>query len=397
MKLPHFLPALLFLLVCSCGTPDVSLSEYSPAGRLQAWEKDPNWWSWDGQTPELLLGGCSSEAPFLEPDYKDELSALRKNGGNYLRCTLRVLNDGQLTPFSRAADTSKFDLASYDKAYWQQLADMIAYAEGIGVAVEIVVWDFNGISKANWENNPWSSLEVFTANHDGEEYLPGEHPFFQTVPEAMAYRPAYALVLRQQEAFVDQLLATTLRFDNVIYNYVVPSNLHIPWMVYWGQYTEGKAAEAGEKVNINVGITQPERMNVAAFNQRVLSGASVVAHPAPPDGNGLNGLARASIRGIRVVQQHLKFHELKPADDIFGGAETVASAATDGRGNYLLYLPRAGSVEIFPDVEMHDAVRVIVVGYLGTQRSEMMYPPYGDSFTLFTEEEKGGWMILRGE
>lgn len=396
MKLFPLFAGLLISLLVSCNNNSAILSEYNPAGKLQPWSEDPNWWSWDGQTPVLLLGGSSSEALFLEPDFKDEISALRKNGGNYLRCTLRVHTEEQPSPFQLVADSSQFNLSAYNEAYWHRLEEMITYAESIGVAVEIVVWDFAKTTRDAWPSNPWSSHPAFAAAGGEEEnFLPGEHPFFQTVPNAMAYQPALAPVLRLQEAFVDQLLKTTLRFDNVMYNYSVPTNLHIPWMVYWGQYTEDKAA--GRTINVNVGISEPGKMNVAAFNQRVLSGEPVVAHPAPPNGNGLSGLARASIRGVRVVEQYFRFDELKPADNIFGETNTIASAATDGRGNYLIYLPKAASVDIYPDVEMHDAVRVIVVGYLGTQRSEIMYPPYGDSFRLFTDEEKGGWMILKGE
>jgi hypothetical protein len=168
-------------------------------------------------------------------------------------------------------------------------------------------------------------------------------------------------------------------------------------MVHWGKYTEAKAAEMGKQVNVNIGITEPSGMDIASLNQAVLNGQPVVAHPAPPYGNGINGRALASIRGIRVVERILKFRDLEPANEIFGDVDTPATAGTDGKGNYLIYMPTAGSVEIFPAVEEHTSVRVTVVGYLGTQRSEVLEPPYGDSFRLFTEEPRGGWMILKGE
>jgi hypothetical protein len=168
-------------------------------------------------------------------------------------------------------------------------------------------------------------------------------------------------------------------------------------MVYWGQYTEAKAEAMGKRVNINLGIAEPQRMDIATFNQTVLSGQPVVSHPAPPNGNGINGLALASIRGIRVVERFFNFRKLQSAPEIFGEAETQAKAATDGEGNYLIYMPTAGSVEIFPDVEQHSSVRVTVVGFLGTQRSEVMERPFGDSFRIFTEEARGGWMILKGQ
>ncbi|WP_020567957.1 hypothetical protein [Neolewinella persica] len=399
MKFLPLLAGLWLALASGCGNPGQLTVTASPTGQLQPWEEDPNYWTWDGKTPELLLGGSSSEALFLEDNFRGEIAVLQKTGGNYLRCTLRTLDDGEMTPFVWTDSTAFFNLLEYREEYWDQLSDMISYAENLGVAVEIVVWDFPNATKANWNMNAWTrpGSEI---NYDGnplsKDFLPGENPFFQTVPGAMLYLNDYRFIRPFQEAFVDQLLARTAHFNNVIYNYVVPSNLHIPWMVYWGKYTEAKAEEMGKRVNINVGIAEPQRMDIATFNQTVLSGQPVVAHPAPPNGNGINGLALASIRGIRVVERFFTFKDLSPAPDLFGGVETQASGATDGEGNYLIYMPRAGSVEIYPDVEQHASVRVTVVGYLGTQRSEVLERPYGDSFRLFTEEERGGWMILKG-
>jgi hypothetical protein len=94
------------------------------------------------------------------------------------------------------------------------------------------------------------------------------------------------------------------------------------------------------------------------------------------------------------VEQHLKFWDLRPAPDLLLEDDSEAIAATDGKGNYLIYLPGAGSVNLAPDWEEQLPVKVTVVGYLGTQRSELMEPPYGDSFRLYTEEDRGGWMLL---
>jgi len=165
-------------------------------------------------------------------------------------------------------------------------------------------------------------------------------------------------------------------------------------MVYWGKYIEAKAAEKELPVNVNLGVVPPARINIARFNQKLINGASAVFHRPKPDGNGLNGSAQTSIRGARIVELHLKFWDLRPAPEILLEEETIASAATDDKGNYLLYLPGPGSVNISPDWDMQVPVRVTVVGYLGTQKSELLKPPYGESFRLFTEEAKGGWMIL---
>ena len=105
--------------------------------------------------------------------------------------------------------------------------------------------------------------------------------------------------------------------------------------------------------------------------------------------------ARIDLKAIRTVERHLKFWNLKPAPEVLIGNN--AHAATDGEGNYLFYMPTAGEIKVRLPVEDQVPIRVVVVGYLGTQRSELLQPPYGDSFKLFTDEIRGGWMILKPE
>jgi hypothetical protein len=282
------------------------------------------------------------------------------------------------------------DPESGDLDYWQKLDEYIDYAASISIAVEIQVWDAKNIVE-KWDSTIWEYLE----SHFEGTYLAGEHPFFRTIPSSIGYSGAFELVVPEQEKFVDLLLAKTLAHNNVIYNVQVPENTLIPWMVYWGQYIEARAKEQGRIANVNAGIVPDRRINVARFNQSLLAGATVAFHRPKPNGNGMNGLAQASIRGIRVVELHLKFHELKPAPELLLEDDTEALAATDGNGNYLIYLPSAGQVNLSPDWNDQVPVKVTVVGYLGTQRTETLEPPYGDSFRLHTKEEKGGWMILK--
>jgi hypothetical protein len=394
---PNMIRNLLLLLLPLCFFTACTATEASDppppitkAQRvLQPWSGDVNWWSWDGKTPELLLGGSGFEAPFLEKHWKEELNYLKKTRGNYVRVTLPAL-EGENAPFGML--TSQFDGASLSghNEYWEKLEKYVAYAASIEIAVEIQVWDAKNIT-TKWDSTAWGHLDSYF----GKEYLVGEHPFFRTIPGSVGYRGVFVYPLSDQERFVDLLLGTTLKYDNVIYNVQVPENTLIPWMVHWGQYIEAKAAEKGRTANINAGIVPDRRINVARFNQSLLQGATVAFHRPKPNGNGMNGIAQASIRGIRVVELHLKFQDLKPAPELLLDDDTEAMAATDGNGNYLIYLPSAGQVNLSPDWNDQVPVNVTVVGYLGTQRTEVLQPPYGESFRLHTEEEKGGWMILK--
>ena len=387
-------PLLLFLLLyllTACGESK-TFDLRAPAAStktLQPWKSDINRWSWDGDTPELLLGASSYEAPFLEKAWKEELNYLKKTGGNYVRTSLPAFtgeNAPSITSSSAPGVTEDFDKTDY----WQKLETFINYAEEHGIVVEIQVWDLENIAQ-KWDSVFWSA----STSGLEDEYLEEGHPFFRTIPGSMGYKTDYEDALFKQETFVSLLMTHTLRFQNIIYNVQVPDNHLIPWMVHWAKYIEARAKEEGKTANVNAGIVPNRRINVARFNQSLLEGAAVAFHRPKPNGNGMNGVAQASIRGARVVERHLKFHELRPAPELLLDDNTEATAATDGKGNYLIYLPSAGQVNLSPDWDEQVPVDVTVVGYLGTQRTEVLQPPYGDSFKLYTEEEKGGWMILK--
>lgn len=382
---------LYFLTSCSASEPiDLPTSPVVISKQvLQPWPEDINRWSWDGKTPELLLGASSYEAPFLEKEWKAELNYLKKARGNYVRISLPQ-HRTDFRPFDSSSTVLEGRQISGEKEYWEHLGEYLDYAEEKGIAIEISVWDYLNITE-KWDSTPWPAV---LSDLDAE-YLEGEHPFFRTIPGSMGHRGVYELAVPEQEKFVDMLLESALSHDNVIYNVQVPNNLLIPWMVHWAKYIEAAAKKQGKVANINAGIVPDQRINIARFNQSILGGAAIAFHRPKPNGNGMNGLAQASIRGIRVVELNLKFHELRPAPELLLEDDTEASAATDGKGNYLIYLPSAGQVNLSPDWDNQVPVDVTVVGYLGTQRTEVLQPPYGDSFTLSTKEEKGGWMILK--
>lgn len=132
------------------------------------------------------------------------------------------------------------------------------------------------------------------------------------------------------------------------------------------------------------------------FNQAVLNGAVAVRHAARPYGLGFSGAALASIRAVRTIEQHVKFWDLRPSPEILPETKSrEAIAATNGQNTYVIYLPTAGEVKLSLGLDPQIPLRVIVVGYLGTQKSEILQPPYGDAFSLYTEEPRGGWMVIK--
>jgi hypothetical protein len=131
------------------------------------------------------------------------------------------------------------------------------------------------------------------------------------------------------------------------------------------------------------------------FNLAVMNGYAGLCYAPSRATYEMRGARLASIRAIRTVERYLKFWDLKPAPEVLIGKN--AHAFTDEKGNYLFYMPTAGEINVRLPIEDQVPIRVVVVGYLGTQRSELLRPPYGNSFKLYTDEIRGGWMILKRE
>jgi hypothetical protein len=137
---------------------------------------------------------------------------------------------------------------------------------------------------------------------------------------------------------------------------------------------------------------------IRRFNRNVIGGLAAVRHHRPPTGNGLNAMALNSIRAIRTIEQQLKFWELSATTTSIRVSTAAGEAytATNQRGDYLIYFPGPGRIDLtLPPTQSQKSYEVSVIGYLGTQRKETLTPPYDPSFSIFTKEEKGGWMLLK--
>jgi hypothetical protein len=120
------------------------------------------------------------------------------------------------------------------------------------------------------------------------------------------------------------------------------------------------------------------------FHQQLLAGAGgvVYTHAGP---SLLN-----SFRTVQTVEQLVAFSSLEPPADQPEASFTRYSPT----GIYLRYMPTTGQVRVtLPDGQQIRR-RVTVVGHLGTQRSEILEPPYDPSFTLTSREENGGYLLI---
>lgn len=384
--IPVFFLSLFLFFGCNPGSEKATQAATS-GSTLRPWPDADGWWSWDGREPVLLLGASNHRAPFLAGTWRADLEYLIKTGGNYLTTTVPPPPNLRFTDEVHPALSERMRL----------LAEFLDYTADRKVAVEIDVWNLTGLLYEPWDSSAWNAVLsrslLDTAGYS-RSYLAGEHPLFRSVPDMVNYQPEAARQLAVQEAYLRRVLDATSGYGNVLYNVRVPENLYIPWMVHWGRFIEAYGRENGRELNVLRGVEATRRVNVAVFNQDLIEGSGRAYHPAPPYGNGMNGLALASIRGARVLEQHFRMSELQPAPELLAGGGGGARAATDGRGNYAVYLPGPAAVDLSSDYEGQPRVRVSVVGYLGTQRSELLEPPYGETFRLTTGEEKGGWLLL---
>lgn len=129
--------------------------------------------------------------------------------------------------------------------------------------------------------------------------------------------------------------------------------------------------------------------SAGAFNGKLLEGAGAVIFTSFSQKN-LN-----AIRAVRLVERQVKLYELHINPDLLLQEDSPdVIAADDGKQNYVVYTPGSARIDIKLDEEQYPR-RVTVVGHLGTQRSEVLHPPYDRYFTLLSNDEQGGWLIIK--
>jgi len=101
-----------------------------------------------------------------------------------------------------------------------------------------------------------------------------------------------------------------------------------------------------------------------------------------------------ALRGLRTVHRRIPMWTLSLDTSILKDLNyTAVTAAKDGHGGYLIYAATSGRISLTLDAEQVPR-RVTVVGHLGTQRSEILQPPYDRHFSLLSNEDRGGWILI---
>lgn len=350
---------ILPFLGCSC--LDQLTSPTPPSGdqQLQISSEYPDYWSWDGKDPVLLLGAGGATDAFLDPDYKQKLNILDNNGGNYVsimfHLDLHESKEDSLIAYLQAAEAKGIVVNLH---IWGSYTKDSSHSSKIGVRARELLYSTQRF------NNLIYSLDIqdSKARKIAVKGLPSK-----AIVDYQSFEPP----LDKQQKGAEH------------------------WQQLIDLFAEREAPLPYQFTGVRI-FGQDEAEGIGAFNRCVLAGAAVVRHQARPQGAGFSGPALASIRAIRTIEHHFKIWDLKPAPQITPTADpNEAYPMTDGNNGYLIYLPTAGSVFLQLDIEEQIPLKVSVVGYLGTQKSETLNPPYDTGFTLYTEEPRGGWMIIK--
>lgn len=340
---------------------DQLASPASPSGnqQIQISSEYPDYWSWDGKDPVLLLGAGGATDAFLDPEQEQKLNILDNNGGNYVSIM-----------FNLDIHKSKED----------SLLAFLQTAEDKGIVVDLHIW--GSPTKNNSQSN--------SIGKQARELLYSTRRFKNLI---------YSLDIQDRKATEIALKGLPAEAITNHQSFEPPLNKQQKGAEHWSQLSELFADKESPLPYQFTGVRifgQDEAEGIGAFNRCVLAGAAVVRHQARPQGAGFSGPALASIRAIRTIEHHFNIWDLKPAPHITPTADpNEAYPMTDGNNGYLIYLPTAGSVFLQLDIKEQIPLKVSVVGYLGTQKSEILNPPYDTGFTLYTEEPRGGWMIIK--
>lgn len=218
---------------------------HANSSRIQPYQANPFYWQYKN-APVLLLGGSVEDNLYQIDHVEEHLDLLASVGGNYVRCTISCRDDGDLWWFERDSSTGLYDLNLPGTAHWAKFAQFVELAAARDIILQIELWDRFDFAREPWLLNPYNPRNNVNYSTD-ESGLVEEiwtHPsrrdsaFFRSVPTL----ENNTLLLDYQQQQIDQLLAITLPYGNVLYCMDNETNESPEWGKYWAKYIKAKAA-----------------------------------------------------------------------------------------------------------------------------------------------------------
>lgn len=245
---PTFLLFTLAWLLCAWAT-----AEERSMDVIRSYEKNPAYWQYKGR-PVLLIGGSAEDNEFQIEGLREELDLLRSLGGNYVRNTMSSRDPGNVWPFARDKQTGKYDLDRWSDEYWQRFERFLKLTGERDIIVQIEVFDRFDFAREPWTQNPFNPRNNtnYTAEQSRLKEAIDTHPsrresaFFRSLPG----RENIPVVLQYQRAFVDRMLASSLKYGHVLYCISNETNEPPDWGAYWADHIHRRAREAGMTVQV---------------------------------------------------------------------------------------------------------------------------------------------------
>ena len=220
----------------------------SEENRIKPYGKNPFYWQYKGE-PVVLLGGSVEDNLFQIAAIEAHLDLLHSVGGNYVRCTMSSRDEGDAWPFEKDSKTGLYDLDKPGQDYWTRFERFLELTAERDIILQIELWDRFDFAREPWQDNPYnpknninytmekSDLKEEINTHPGQQ----ESAFFRSLPALENNQ----VLLQYQHSQVDELLARSLRYGNVLYCMDNETNESPEWGRYWSNYIKKKAAEAG--------------------------------------------------------------------------------------------------------------------------------------------------------
>ncbi|MEL7160763.1 MAG: hypothetical protein AAFN92_08395 [Bacteroidota bacterium] len=191
-------------------------------------------------------------------------------------------------------------------------------------------------------------------------------------------------------AYLDHVWAASRQHRNVLYWLLSSTNDG-----HHRAYFEAKVIAEGRIFHLATSLEPFMAISTTELQYAVTGGVPIAAYfPSKNDRAEFSSIFTA-IRALRVVGQKFDLFNASPAPHLMKAANADALAVQNPHnGAMLFYLPTGGEINILHGIEPQVPLKFTRIGYLGTVRSETLQPPYPASFRLFTDEERGGWMLL---
>lgn len=253
----------IMLLIPLLGNADaLAQVEYQDEKGIKPWSENSWFWSYHDQ-PVVLIGGSDDDNLFQWPAEKliPQLDRIAAAGGNVVRNTMSDRKDGNWEVYAFAEiEPGKYDLTKWNDEYWRRFDRFLQETGRRQIFVQLELWDRFDYTdnRANdaqrWEKHPYNPVNNinYTEAETGLKLRYPKHPgandqpFFFSTPQQKNIQP----LLKIQQAYVDQLLSISLRYDHILYCIDNETSGQAEWGEYWAQWIHKKAQQQNRRVSV---------------------------------------------------------------------------------------------------------------------------------------------------